>query len=55
MNPEKLKKLLEQIKTGDINVDEAIVKLKHLPYEDLGFARIDHHRHLRCGFPEVIY
>lgn len=55
MNPEKLKKLLEQIKTGDINVDEAIVKLRHLPYENLGFARIDHHRHLRCGFPEVIY
>jgi NCAIR mutase (PurE)-related protein len=47
--------LLKQVKTGKIGVDEAINKLRHLPFEDLGFAHIDHHRQLRCGFPEVIY
>jgi len=46
---------LEQVKAGKVNIDEAIEKLRHLPFEDLGFARIDHHRQIRCGFPEVIY
>ncbi len=55
MNSEQLQKLLAQVKAGDINIDEAVEKLRHLPFEDLGFARIDHHRQLRCGFPEVIY
>jgi len=55
MNSEQLQKLLEQVKAGDININEAVEKLRHLPFEDLGFARIDHHRQLRCGFPEVIY
>ena len=55
IQPEQLKKLLGQVKTGEISVDDAIEKLRHLPFEDLGFARIDHHRQLRRGFPEVIY
>jgi NCAIR mutase (PurE)-related protein len=52
---EKLKSLLEQVKAGDTSVEEAIDKLRHLPYEDLGFAHVDHHRQIRRGFPEVIY
>lgn len=50
-----LKDLLHKLKDGKIEVDEAIRKLKSLPFEDIGFASIDHHRHLRRGFPEVIY
>jgi hypothetical protein len=55
IQPEKLKKLLQQVKKGDVTIDEAVEKLRHLPFEDLGFAHIDHHRHIRQGFPEVIY
>jgi NCAIR mutase (PurE)-related protein len=55
MNPERLKKILTQVKQGELTVDGALKSLRHLPYEDLDFARIDHHRHLRRGFPEVIY
>ncbi len=50
-----LKDLLNKLKDGTIEIDEAIQKLKLLPFEDIGFASIDHHRHLRRGFPEVIY
>ncbi len=50
-----IKKLLKQLKNKKISVEEAYSNLKNLPYEDLGFAKIDHHRHLRKGFPEVIY
>jgi len=46
---------LEQVKNGKIDIDAAIEKLRLLPFEDLGFACIDHHRQLRRGFPEVIY
>lgn len=46
---------MQQVKTGQVEIDEAMEKLRHLPFEDLGFARIDHHRQLRRGFPEVIY
>ena len=49
-----LKDLLDKLKDGKIEVDEALKKLKDLPFEDIGFASIDHHRHLRRGFPEVI-
>lgn len=52
---QQLKKLLERVKGGEISVEEAIEKLRHLPFEDIGFARIDHHRRIRRGFPEVIY
>lgn len=55
MNVDHLEKLLKRVKTADITIDEAIEKLRHLPFQDIGFARIDHHRQIRCGFPEVIY
>lgn len=48
-------KLLEQVKQGTITVDDAEAQLKNLPYEDLGFAKIDHHRKVRTGFGEVIF
>ena len=54
MNRDRIKKLLEQVQAGRVNVDEAIDKMTSLPYEDLSFARVDHHRDLRLGFPEVI-
>ncbi len=44
-----------QVKNGQMNVDDALGKLRTLPYEDLDFAKLDHHRDLRTGFPEVIY
>lgn len=47
--------MLKQVKSGELDINEAIEKLRHLPFEDLGFARIDHHRQIRRGFPEVIY
>jgi NCAIR mutase (PurE)-related protein len=47
--------LLSRVKDGALEIDEAIEKLRHLPFEDLGFACIDHHRQIRRGFPEVIY
>jgi NCAIR mutase (PurE)-related protein len=46
---------LEKVKAGEITVEQAEAKLRHLPFEDLGFARVDHHRQIRCGLPEVIY
>jgi NCAIR mutase (PurE)-related protein len=52
---EHLKKLLKEVKTGKLSIERAVEKLRHLPFEDLGFARVDHHRQLRSGFPEVIY
>jgi NCAIR mutase (PurE)-related protein len=55
MNIENLRELLDNVKTGRLGIDEAVEELRHLPFEDLGFANIDHHRHIRCGFPEVIY
>jgi NCAIR mutase (PurE)-related protein len=55
MNPRKLEELLKRVKLGKTSVDKAIAQLKSLPFEDLGYARIDHHRSLRKGFPEVIW
>ena len=55
MDVNLLKDLLNKLKDGTIEIDEAMQKLKLLPFEDIGFASIDHHRHLRRGFPEVIY
>jgi hypothetical protein len=46
---------LGQVKNGEIGVDQAVEKLRHLPFEDLGFACLDHHRQIRRGFPEVIF
>jgi NCAIR mutase (PurE)-related protein len=50
-----LRELLEKYRTGEMTGDDVIGRLRDLPYEDLGFARIDHHRGLRWGFPEVIF
>ena len=55
MDSDKLKTLLQDIAGGTVSVDDGIDRLRHLPFEDLGFARVDHHRGIRCGFPEVIY
>ena len=55
MHEKDVRKLLEEVQNGRQSVDRAIARLKHLPYEDLGFAKIDHHRTLRQGFPEVIF
>lgn len=55
MNPERLRQLLEAVKGGRVSVQEAAHKLRQLPVEDLGFARVDHHRVLRHGFPEVVF
>ena len=49
------KKILEAVRSGSLSVDDALLKLKTAPYEDLGFARVDHHRALRQGAAEVIY
>ena len=55
MEIEYLRKILEGVKDGDIGVDEALAELKSLPFEDLGFAKVDEHRNIRNGYPEVIY
>jgi NCAIR mutase (PurE)-related protein len=55
MNPKQVLDLLEQVRQGTVTPDQGLEKLKHLPFEDLGFARVDHHRTLRQGFPEVIF
>jgi len=55
MNAKQIEKLLQNVKSGDVSVNDAAEKLRHLPFEDLGFANVDHHRQIRCGFPEVIY
>ncbi|MXW04996.1 MAG: nickel pincer cofactor biosynthesis protein LarB [Gemmatimonadetes bacterium] len=55
MNESQIKSLLEQVRSGELPVDEASAQLRSMPFEDLGFARVDHHRALRCGFPEVIF
>lgn len=55
MTPDSIKSLLERVAQGDIAVDKAVEELRHLPFRDLGFARVDHHRELRGGTPEVVY
>lgn len=55
IDPDKLRDLLNSIRDGGVSVDDALTRLKGLPYEDVGFAAIDHHRALRRGFPEVVY
>jgi hypothetical protein len=55
MDAASLKKLFEQVKRGKVSPDEAVQRLRHLPFEDLGFANVDHHRALRAGMPEIIF
>src|SRR5437899_5835185 len=54
MNQSDLLKILELVKAGELAPAKAIERLKHLPFEDIGFAKVDHHRALRQGFAEVI-
>jgi NCAIR mutase (PurE)-related protein len=51
----ELRKLLEDVKNGQVEIDKAVDHLKELPYKDIGIAKIDYHRELRNGYPEVIY
>ncbi len=55
MTEKSLRELLESVRAGKQSVDKAVARLRTMPFEDLGFAKIDHHRAIRCGFPEVIY
>src|SRR5262245_46105541 len=55
MTEEQIRKILEEHKAGGISSEDALHRLQGLPFEDLGFANIDHHRSLRQGFPEVIF
>ena len=55
MNAESIRKLFEQVRQGKLAPDDAVDRLRHLPFEDLGFAKVDHHRSLRAGMPEVIF
>jgi pyridinium-3,5-biscarboxylic acid mononucleotide synthase len=55
MTPDSIRKLFEQVRKGKLSPDEAVERLRHLPFEDLGFAKVDHHRPLRAGMPEVIF
>lgn len=55
MEQTRLEEILRDVKSGRLEVEEALALLKHLPYQDLGFAKLDHHRLLRRGLPEVVY
>lgn len=55
MDTEKLKGLLEGVRNGDVEIQQAMAELRKLPFEDLGYAKVDHHRNLRNGYPEVIF
>jgi pyridinium-3,5-biscarboxylic acid mononucleotide synthase len=55
MDEAQLRALMEQVREGSVDVDAALARLRHMPFEDLGFAKIDHHRALRHGMPEVIF
>ena len=55
MDRERLKEILERLKKGEIGVEEALKLLKGFPFEDIGFAKLDTHRAIRKGFPEVVF
>jgi hypothetical protein len=55
MNHQDLTRILEQVRSGKLGVEKALARLKQMPFEDLGFAKIDHHRALRQGFAEVVF
>ncbi len=55
MDKNAIRKILEAVSQNRLSIDDALDKLRSLPFEDIGFATIDHHRSLRCGFPEVIF
>ena len=55
MDEAALRALVAQIETGEVDADEAVARLRRLPYADLGFARVDHHRDLRSNMAEAVY
>jgi pyridinium-3,5-biscarboxylic acid mononucleotide synthase len=55
MDEEQLRSLFEQVRAGSVDVDSALHRMRNMPFEDLGFAKVDHHRALRHGMPEVIF
>src|SRR5262245_33610601 len=55
MTEDQVRQVLREIRSGALSEDQGLEKLRKLPFEDLGFANVDHHRSLRQGFPEVIY
>jgi NCAIR mutase (PurE)-related protein len=55
MDESRLRELLNAVQSGTVDLEQAVTLLRAMPFEDLGFAKVDHHRALRCGFPEVIY
>ncbi len=55
MSPEEITEMLQQVRRGKLSVDGALERLRNLPYENLGYAKIDHHRSLRQGLPEVVF
>jgi hypothetical protein len=55
LDAKSIRKLFEEVRRGKISPDDAVERLRHLPFEDLGFAKIDHHRALRVGMPEVVF
>ncbi|HJZ97167.1 MAG TPA: hypothetical protein VKE70_11730, partial [Candidatus Solibacter sp.] len=55
MDQDQLRTLLEQVRGGALDVDAALTRMRHMPFEDLGFAKVDHHRALRHGMPEVVF
>lgn len=55
MTPEQIRQVLEAVRENELDVDSAMEQLRKLPFEDLGFAHVDHHRAMRQGFPEVIF
>jgi pyridinium-3,5-biscarboxylic acid mononucleotide synthase len=55
LNADAIRDLFEQARKGKLSPDEAVQRLRHLPFEDLGFAKVDHHRALRAGMPEVVF
>src|SRR5271170_7518103 len=55
MDEAQLRALMEQVREGSVDVESALMRLRHMPFEDLGFAKVDHHRALRQGMPEVIF
>jgi hypothetical protein len=55
MEPQAVRNLLTAVREGTVSIDDGLARLRRLPFEQMGFATIDHHRSIRCGFPEVIY
>jgi NCAIR mutase (PurE)-related protein len=54
MDRDHLRRLFEEVRAGAVEIDAAMERVRHLPFEDLGFAKVDHHRAIRHGMPEVI-